>query len=54
MNLDVMQLCRVNDYWNVDGSRDLSDSWTGFTRSTGTEEKPTDGYMLTRGRLGKR
>ena len=30
-NLDVMQESRINDYWNVDGSRDLSVSWTGFT-----------------------
>ena len=31
-NLDVMQESRIDDYWNVDGSRDLSDSWTGFTQ----------------------
>ena len=33
-NLDVMQERRIDDYWNVDGSRDLSDSWTGFTQFT--------------------
>ena len=27
-----MQERRIDDYWNVDGSRDLSDSWTGFTQ----------------------
>ena len=27
-NLDVKQERRVDDYWNIDGSRDLSDSWT--------------------------
>ena len=27
-NLDVMQEKRINDYWNIDGSRDLSDYWT--------------------------
>ena len=32
-NLDVMQEIRIDDYWNIDGSRDLSDSWTGFTQS---------------------
>ena len=36
---------RVDDYWNVDGSRDLSASWTGFTQFTLLEEKPPDGYM---------
>ena len=29
-NLDVKQEKRINDYWNIDGSRDLSDPWTGF------------------------
>ena len=31
-NLDVMQESRIDDYWNIDGPRDLSDSWTGFTQ----------------------
>ena len=31
-NLDVKQETRIDDYWNIDGSRDLSDPWTGFTR----------------------
>ena len=29
-NVDVMQEKRINDYWNVDGDRTLSDLWTGF------------------------
>ena len=33
-NLDFMQESRIDDYWNIDGSRDLSDSWTGFTQFT--------------------
>ena len=37
-NLDVMQERRIDDYWNIDGSRDLSDSWTGFTHVTLSEE----------------
>ena len=32
--LDVTQESRIDDYWNIDGSRDLSDSWTGFTQFT--------------------
>ena len=31
-NLDVMQESRIDDYWNIDGSSGLSDSWTGFTQ----------------------
>ena len=36
---------RIDDYWNIDVSRDLSDSWTGFTQFTPLEEKPPEGYM---------
>ena len=38
-NLDVKQEKRIDDYWNIDGSRDLSDPWTGFTQFTLSEEK---------------
>ena len=31
-NLDVKQEKRIDDYWNIDGSRNLSDPWTGFTQ----------------------
>ena len=53
-NLDVMQESRIDDYWNIDGSRDLSDSWTGFTQFTLLEEKTPDGYMWSGERLTKR
>ena len=38
-----MQVRRIDDYWNIDGSRDLCDSWTGFTRFSLLEVKPPDG-----------
>ena len=44
-NLDVKQEKRIDDYWNVDWSRDLSDPWTGFTQFTLLEEKPPDGFL---------
>ena len=50
-NLDVMQERRIDDYWNIDGSRDLSDYWTGFTQFTLLEE---DGYIWSGVRLTKR
>ena len=53
-NLDVMQVRRIDDYWNIDGSRDLSGSWTGFTQFTSLEEKPPDGYMWSGGRLTRK
>ena len=44
-NLDVKQERRIDDYWNIDGSIDLSDSWTGFTQFTPLSEEPPEGYM---------
>ena len=53
-NLDLKQERRIDDYWNSDGSRDLSDSWTVFTQFTLLEEKPPDGYMWSGERLRRR
>ena len=53
-NLDVKQEKRIDDYWNVDGSRDLSDPWTGFHSFTLLEEKAPDGYMWSGGRLTRK
>ena len=53
-HLDVMQEKRIDNYWNIDGSRDLSDSWTGFTQLTLLEEKPPEGRMWSGERLTKR
>ena len=47
-NLDVMQERRIDDYWNIYGSRDLSASWTSFTQFTLLSEKPPDGYVVRR------
>ena len=40
-NLDVKHEKRIDVYWNIDGSRDLSDPWTGFTQVALLEEKPS-------------
>ena len=53
-NLDVKQEKHIDDYWNVDGSRDLSDPWTGFTQFTLLEEKLPDGYMWSGWQLTSR
>ena len=50
-NLDVKLEKRIDDYWNIDGSRDLSDPWTGFTQFTLLDEKAPDGYTWSRERL---
>ena len=49
-NLDVKQEKPIDDYWNIDGSGDLSDPWTGFTQIILLEEKPPDGYVWSRWR----
>ena len=50
-NLDVKQEKRIDDYWNIDGSRDLSDPWTGFTQFTILDQKAPDGYTWSGERL---
>ena len=52
--MDVKQEQRIDDYWNIDGSRDLSDPWTSFTQFTLLEEKPPDGYMWSGRRLTRK
>ena len=42
----VLLETNVDDYWNVDGEKELSDAWTGFTRFILSNEKPPDGYMV--------
>ena len=53
-NLDVMQGKRIDDYWNIDGSRDVSDPWTGFTQFTSLDEKAPDGYTWSGERLTRK
>ena len=53
-NLDVKQEKRIDDYWNIDGSRDLSDPWTSFTQFPLLEEKPPDGFLWSRERLTRK
>ena len=52
--MEVKQEKRIDDYWNIDGSRDSSDPWTGFTQFTLLEEKAPDGYMWSVGRLTRK
>ena len=52
-NLDVVQESRIDDYWNIDGSRDLSDSWTGFTQFTSLKEKTSRRTYMVRGEIDK-
>ena len=47
-DLDVMQEKRVDDYWNVNSNRSLSDSGKGFTKFSLLKEKPLKGKRKTR------
>ena len=53
-NLDVKLEKRIDDCWNIDGSRDLSDPWTGFTQFTLLHEKAPDGHTWSGGRLTRK
>ena len=48
-----MQESRIDDYWNVDGSRDLSHSWTSFTQFTSLTEKASRRKNVVRGEMAK-
>ena len=52
-DLNVAQEKRIDDYWNIDENRSLSDSWTGFTKFTLLKETPPKGYLWSRVRLTK-
>ena len=53
-NLDVKQEKCIDDHWNIDGSRDLSDPWTGFTQFTLLDEKAPDGNTWSGRRLTRK
>ena len=42
---------RVDDQWNVDSNRNLSNSWKGFTKFTLLKEKSPSGYVWSGERL---
>ena len=43
-SLDVLLEKSIDNYWNVDGERELSDAWTGFIRFILLNERPPDGF----------
>ena len=51
---DVTPEKHVEDYRNVGGDRELSDTWIGFTRVTFLSEKPPDGYAWSGWRLTRK
>ena len=53
IDLDVLQEQKIDDYWNVDSSKHLSDSWRGFTKFILLKEKLPKGYLWSGVRLTK-
>ena len=49
-----MNLRFIDDCWNVDGERELSDAWTRFTRFIVLNEKPLDGKTWSGVRLTRK
>ena len=47
-SLDVLLERHIDEYWDVDGEKELSDAWTGFTRLIFLTERPRDGYTWSR------
>ena len=52
--LDVTSERNIDDYWNVDGDRELLDTWTGSTRFTILSEKSPDGCTWSWRRLTRK
>ena len=53
-NLDVKQEKRIDDCWNIDGSRDLFDFWTRYTQFILFDEKALDGCIWSGERLTRK
>ena len=53
-SLDVMLQKDIDDYWNVDGDRELSDTWTGSTKIHCIGWKPPEGYTWSWERLTRK
>ena len=47
-DLDLLQVKRIDDYWNFDSSKHLSDSLRGFTKFTLLREKPAKWIFVVR------
>ena len=53
-NLDVKQEKRIDDDWNINGSRDLSDPWTGFPQFILLKKKTTQTDICGPGEINEK
>ena len=52
-SLDVSLEKNIEDHWNVDGKKELSDAWTGITRFILLNERPREGFARSEERTYK-
>ena len=53
-SFDVLLEKNIDDYWNADGEKEVSDAWTGLTRFILLNERPPDGKTWSGERLTKK
>ena len=53
-SFDVLMEKHIEDYWNVNGEREVSETWTGFTRFVLRKEGPPEGYTWSGERLTRK
>ena len=54
ISIDVLHEATIDDYWNVDGDKSLSDPRIGMTRFEFFHKKTPEGHMWVPGRLTKK
>ena len=52
--MDVLLEEQIDDYWNVDGERKLTDAWTGCTRFVLLKARPPEGFSWSGGTLTRK
>ena len=53
-NLDVLQEATIDDYWNMDGEKSLSEPWIGVTRFAQLNKMAPEGFLWVQGRMTTR
>ena len=53
-SLDVLLEKNIEDFWNVDGERELSNAWRSSTRFVLLKERPPEGYTWCEARLTRK
>ena len=49
--IDVLHEATIDDNWNTDGDKSLSEPWIGMTRLELLNKNPPEGQMWVQGRL---